>query len=279
VAIFLTRLTCQPADLADLRKAFDHLKEVSKEEINKLYLTKCPKCQSDAITTHTIWQFEGEQSTKAKPLETWYKCLNPHCNPKGEKSGEKLVEDDDLAKLQQIEEMEIPYWYPQTRLYYPDGTPFKEGTHLEDIDSVSSLFTKRNLIALSTLLHGIEALANGIAKDLMKLAFSSTLAQVSRLVIVIERTKAGELKEKRQAGGWIRPRFWVPAKHFELNVWDSFENRYQAVLKGKEESNRDITDYQQAEEIDDLLSGKANILLMNESALTALPCANCRIIV
>lgn len=270
VAIFLTRLTCQPADLTDLEKAFDHIKEITKEEINKLYLTKCPKCQSDAITTHTIWQFEGKQSAKEKPLEIWYECQNPNCNPKGGKSGEKLVEDYDLAKLQQIEEMEIPYWYPQTRLYYPDGTPFKEGTHLEGIDSVPSLFTRRNLIALSTLLHEIEALPNGIAKDLMKLAFSSALAQVSRLVIVIERTKAGELKEKRQAGGWIRPRFWVPAKHFELNVWDSFENRYQALLKGKEESNEDIPLYQRAKDADDLINGKANILLMNESALTAL---------
>jgi 16S rRNA G966 N2-methylase RsmD len=270
VAIFLTRLTCQPADLADLQKAFDQLKGTAKEEINKLYLTRCPKCQSDAITTHTIWQFEGEQSTNAKPLEIWYKCLNPHCNPKGGKSGGKLVEEDDLVKLQQIEETTIPYWYPKTRLYYPDGTLFKEGTHLEGIDSVPSLFTKRNLTALSLLLREIEALPDGVTRDLVKLAFSSTLAQVSRLVIVIERTKAGKLKEKRQAGGWIRPRFWIPAKHFELNVWDSFENRYRAVLKGKEESNEDITDYRQAEETDDLLGGKANILLMNESALTAL---------
>ena len=266
VAIFLTRLTCQPVDLADLQQAFDDIKEKAKGEINKLYLTKCPKCQADAFTTHTIWQFEGKQSTKAKPLEIWYKCPNPYCDTKGE----KLVEDDDLAKLQQIEETVIPYWYPQTRLYYSDGTPFKEGTHLEGIDSVSSLFTKRNLIALSLLLHEIETLPAGITKDLMKLAFSSTLAQVSRLVIVIERTKGGELKKKRQAGGWIRPRFWIPDKHFELNVWDNFENRYQAILKGKEESNKDITHYQQAKDIDDLLSGKANILLMDESALSAL---------
>ena len=85
VAVFLTRLTCQPTDLADLQKAFDRLKETVKEEINKLYLTKCPKCQADAITTHTIWQFEGKESTKTKPLEIWYKCQNPHCNSTGEK--------------------------------------------------------------------------------------------------------------------------------------------------------------------------------------------------
>ena len=266
VAIFLTRLTCQPADLSEFQKAFNHLKATVKEKIKELYLTECPKCQSDAITTHTIWQFESEQSTKEKPLEIWYKCQDPYCNSQGE----KLVEDDDLVKLQQIEERGIPYWYPQTRFYYQDGTPFKEGTHLEGIDSVPSLFTKRNLTALSLLLHEIETLPDGITKDLMKLAFSSSLAQVSRLVIVIERTKAGELKKKRQAGGWVRPRFWIPDKHFELNVWDNFENRYQAVLKGKEESNKDIPFYLQAKDIDDLIDGKANILLMNESALSAL---------
>jgi 16S rRNA G966 N2-methylase RsmD len=263
VAIFLTRLTCQHANLTQLQKAFERIKGSVKEEINKLYLTKCPKCQSDAITTHTIWQLEDKHPAKTKSLEIWYQCLNPYCNSKGE----KLVEDDDLAKLQQIEEMEIPYWYPQTRLYYPDGSAFEKK---EKLDSIDELFTKRALIALSLVYHEIEALAEGVVKDLMKLAFSSTLPQVSRMVIVIERTKAGELKKKRQAGGWIRPSYWAPAKHFELNVWDNFENRYQAMLKGKEESNKDITRYQQAEDIDNLLSGKANILLMNESALSAL---------
>jgi len=272
VAIFLTRLTCQPADLTDFQKAFDHIKEKAREEINKLYLTKCPKCQSDAITTHTIWQFEDKQSTKARPLEIWYECQNPSCNPKGGKSGEKLVEDYDLAKLLEIEKEDTPFWYPQTRLYYPDGTPFKEGTHLEGIDSIPSLFTKRALIALSLLYHEIDGLPVGVVRDLMKLTFSACLPQASKLVFVIERRgkMTGAIKETEEVGSWARPRYWVPPKHFEINVWDCFENRFEKTLRGKEESNEDIPLYQQAKDADDLINGKANILLMNESALTAL---------
>ena len=259
VAIFLTRLTCQPVDLSDLQEAFDHIKKTTKEGINKLYLTKCPKCQADAITTHTIWQFESKQSSKAKPLEIWYQCLNPYCK---NRKGEKLVEDEDLASLQQIEETAIPYWYPQTRLYYPDGTPFKEGTHLEGIDSIPALFTKRALIALSLLYHEIEALDDGVVRDLMKLTFTASLAQASNLIPVIQDGEAGK--------SWARPRYWVPPKHFELNVWQCFENRFEKTLRGKEESNKDITDFQQAKDVDDLLNSKANVLLMNESALSAL---------
>jgi DNA modification methylase len=259
VAISLTRLTCQPVDLSDLKKAFDQLKETVKEEINKLYLTKCPKCQSDAITTHTIWQFEGEQSTKARPLEIWYKCLNPHCNPKGGKSGKKPVEDDDLAKLQQIEEAEIPHWYPQTRLYYPDGTPFEKK---EKLNSIDELFTKRALFALSLLYHEIQGLPEGVVKDLMRLTFTASLAQASKLIPVIHEGTAGK--------SWARPSYWVPPTNFEINVWHCFENRFEKTLRSKEESNEDIPFYQQARNVDDLINGKANILLMNESALTAL---------
>ena len=258
VAIFLTRLTCQPVDLREFRKVFEYIQGTVREKVNELYLTKCPKCQSDAITTYTIWQFEGEQSIKEKPLEIWYKCQNPYCHS----HGEKHLEDNDLAKLQQLEEIEIPYWYPQTRLYYPDGTAFKEGTHLEGIDSIPSLFTKRALICLSMLYHEIESLPKGVVKDLMKLTFTAALAQASKLIPVIHGGEAGR--------SWARPRYWVPPKHFEINVWDCFENRFEKTLRGKEESNEDITFYEQAKDADDLLEEKANILLVNESALSAL---------
>ncbi len=255
MAIFLTRLTCQPVDLSDLQKAFEHIKETAKEEINKLYLTKCPKCQSNAITTHTIWHLEDKHPTKTKPLEIWYKCQNPYCDSKGK----KLLTDDDLARLQQLEETGIPYWYPQTRFYYPDGSAFEKK---EKLDSVDELFTKRALVALSLLYHEIEGLAEGVVKDLVKLTFTASLALASNLIPVIQEGKAGR--------SWARPSYWVPPKHFELNVWDCFENRFEKTLRGKEESNRDISHYQQAEDIDELLDGKANILLMNESALSAL---------
>ena len=255
VAIFLTRLTCHPVDLEDLKGAFDRITKRVKDKINELYLTKCPKCQSDAIATHTIWQFESKQSTEPKPLEIWYKCLNPYCNSKGK----KLLGDEDFAKLQQIDESDIPYWYPQTRLYYPDGSAFEKK---EKLDSIDELFTKRALIALSLLYHEIETLAAGVVKDLMKLTFTASLAQASNLIPVIHEGTAGK--------SWARPSYWVPPKHFEINVWDCFENRFEKTLRGKEESSKDITHYQQAEDIDDLLNGKTNILLMNESALSAL---------
>lgn len=252
VAIFLTRLTSQPVDLSDFQKAFDHIKETAKDKIYELYLTKCPKCQSDAITTHTIWQLEAQHPNKTKPLGIWYHCQNPYCDSKGKKP----LTDEDLVKLQQIEETEIPYWYPQTRLYYPDGSAFEKK---EKLDSVNELFTKRALVALSLLYHEIEDLPESVDKDLMKLTFTASLAQTSNLIPVIHEGTAGR--------SWARPSYWVPPKHFEINAWDCFENRFEKTLRGKEESNKDITRYRQAEEVDDLLNGKSNILLMNESAL------------
>jgi len=96
----------------------------------------------------------------------------------------KKPDEDDIQKIKAIQNTDVPHWYPKDRLCYPDGTDFKEGTHIEGINSIESLFTRRNLIALSILYHQIELVDDGIVKDLLKFRFTSMTHLASKMTPV-----------------------------------------------------------------------------------------------
>lgn len=67
----------------------------------------------------------------------------------GKKRYEKRPDEEDLALIQRIEEMEIPYWFPTDRM--PDGynTAQPKGSH--GFTHVHHFYTKRNLWCLSAV--------------------------------------------------------------------------------------------------------------------------------
>jgi len=72
------------------------------------------------------------------------------------------------------------------------------------------------------------------------LAFTASLQQTSRLVIVIGNRgskggKKGKSTRSVEVGSWGRPSYWYPEDHFEVNVWNTFENRFKKVLRGKKQ--------------------------------------------
>ncbi|MFQ6072130.1 MAG: DNA methyltransferase, partial [Methanosarcinales archaeon] len=121
------------------------------------------------------------------------------------------------------------------------------------------LFTKRNLIALSILYNEIEKIKDNKIKDLMKFVFTSALAQVSKLNSI-------DLREKRRgmSRGWTIHSYWIPVGYREENVWNSFVNRYKKILKGKEQSNKEIKKYKEAKDFKDLRN--KNILILTQTA-------------
>ena len=48
------------------------------------------------------------------------------------------------------------------------------------------------------------------------------------------RKKNVEELPKAEVGSWVIG-YWVPEEHFEINVWNCFENRFKRILKGEEE--------------------------------------------
>ena len=215
---------------------FRNIEKKIKEKIYRLYRTNCAKCKKEVIIEAVIWEND-------KPKENRYSC---NCSKGTQWKG---VTASDLKRLKDIENKTIPYWYPKNELIWNSRVNVRQG------EKVCELFTKRNLLALSMILNEIEKVGNEKIRDLLKFTFSSALAQASKLVFVYR------MKERnRDVGGWATRGYWVPNECFEINAWNCFEERFNKILRGKEESNNLIKEYKEAKNFNELNDG-ANILI------------------
>jgi DNA modification methylase len=296
ISIFVTRLTLAPVDIDDLKKAFCRIENVAKKKIELLYQTTCPFCKKKATITHAIWSdvveckgckekivvvdenykirdkcncgenIDMENVVGEQLLEIGYECSL--CIKKAKKTVRFLTkkpDSDDCRLISEISETPIPFWVPSdAELKYDNGKLFQEGTHRTDIVKVTDLFTRRNLIALSMLYQAIEELENSIEKDLMKLAFSGNLHNVSKLNVVHHLRLRSGVHPSR---GWVMHRYWVPPVRIELPVWFYFVERFKHVLNGKTESNSVIPVYKEANSYASLEDSRSNALVISHSAL------------
>ncbi|QZT35200.1 hypothetical protein HUR95_08345 [Caldalkalibacillus thermarum TA2.A1] len=111
----------------------------------------CPSCGAE----HTKRSVERAWETKFDPAinETvrQAKQVPVFINYSvGYKRFEKQPDTADLALIQKIEEMEIPYWYPTDRM--PEGEESRRNDRL-GITHVHHFYTKRNLWVISKLVH------------------------------------------------------------------------------------------------------------------------------
>jgi DNA modification methylase len=246
IATFITRMTVVPVDLNEFQNEFERIKQNVKDKINFYYRTTCSTCNRDALVLCTIW--DGSM-----PTHLWYKC--EHCK----KTKKREVTEDDKSFLSEIDESEVPYWYPTDDLIFVGQETrrlLKAG-----LSNFHQLFTKRALIALSILYHAIEQIKNTETKDLMKLVFSSFLAQVSKMVPQREgATLSGNV-------GWTVHSYWVPPASREFNVWLSFENRFRKVKKGKMEASKEIPKVQEATTTEEFFKHDKNLLVRTRSAI------------
>jgi len=240
IATFITRATLLPVDPIDIEMEYYRIRNTVEYNINELYLMQCTQCGATAVGTHFIW--EGDIIKKI-----WY-----HCTVCGERKGVKKPDQADHERVRTIEGQQIPYFYPKTPLYENPRLNAYSGM------TVADLFTKRNLMALSILLHEIEKVKDNLIKDVLKFTFTSCLAQASKMIFVIKnrgRTSGNARYEKEEVGSWVTG-FWIPNERFELNVWRCFENRFRKVLNGKKEVFIHLnSSYLEVETLEDLIQG------------------------
>jgi len=252
VSTEITRLTLKPVDLGQLRQAFGRVAGRVKDRILELYETRCRKCRHTFPFTCTVWD-------KGKCIEMRYeKC--PRCGDRQEK--DCPPDRADKALLQKIERMRIRSWYPQNRLYYPDGTPFKEKQRYESLDQ---LFTKRNLTALAWLMEAIEEEYHRDLKDFLKIAFTSMVHLCSRM-----RPEDQPGRRPFSGAGWTQHSYWFAQRFIEVNVWDTFERAVigrQGLIDAKSESNQHYSNVKFAQRLDDVLQGRADVYVHSGDCL------------
>lgn len=276
-ATFITKNYCSPQDIAALHTAFSKLTEMVRKEIDWLYETCCDRCGGKAQTTTVIYSqvfqcprclekvplfdcVEADSTTlKGKPKKVNvcprcfrkghtevirsqgekfgsypvlvnYRCLNG-CSPaKGSRqhndaddTKRRFFKDFDLRKIEEIESATIPHPYP---VGY-DMTGFsryqRDALFYYNVKEVADLFTKRNLWALAAIMDA----ASKLDCDTLRFCFSAMCLFVSRM----HQDNSGT------GGNITKGTYYLPQVFKDMQVFDSFERKWNAIVKGVEEIN------------------------------------------
>jgi len=253
ISIFITEQLLNKIPTQKLLLTYQKLKSSVKEQIDGLY--KIKRNGEEFTGTHFIWEQD-------ELLEIWYQERNG--------KGTKIIdfptsEDKNLA--QSFTYNEIPYYYPQKRFFHNPRINAYRDKHIYD------LFTPRNLLGLSILLHAIERIEDINIKNLFKFVFTSSVGQASKMVFIVKRrgkykNNNGSNLERKEVGSWVIG-YWVPKENFEINVWNCFENKFRKTLKAKSQQYSKSYQVKKADHFIDLLDDK-NLLLINSPSQKAL---------
>ncbi len=242
MATFITEMTLTPVNLLHLQWAFEDIQAGCEERISELFTTTCNHCGRSGVIDFVIR--ENDAATQ----------IGYSCNCSRQRLF-KEPDEEDKRLDSHMEDMEVPFWYPENvELPLIQKERFKY---------VHELFTKRNLIALSTIFHYIERLEDERVRNMMRLAFSAALDKCSRLK-PLSRPKDGSsycLSE-----GWLAVRFYCPISWQEVNPWKAFVRSFERVYAGKRESNALLPNIALGSTYDDLCSKNANVAILSGSA-------------
>ena len=186
------------------------------------------------------------KNNKDEPLKI--KLMNPNSKKMFEYELNNAEKKDFIDAEKDIK---LIYWFPNNKLIKNSRISVKEKMKISD------LFSKRALLCHSYLYKLICELPETNEKKLFKLAFTSNLANCSKLVPPI--TSRGEMSQ----GAWMTG-FYIGEKYLENNVFHYFENRMNKVIKGKKDyikiykSKKNTGDYYITNEDAKKLSIKSN---------------------
>ena len=235
VSTFITEKTTKPIDIKLLEKEFKSIKQKTKSRIDELYEIHCPECGDKVIVTHSIWK-------KETPIKMWFDCKK--CN----KKQILPVSDEFISKMNEVNSREVPYWYPDNKMFENSRINVKKN------QKISDLFTHRNLIAASIIYNEIEQILDSEIREMMKFVFTSAVPQMTKLMFVIKKRSKNDGIEKEELGSWVAG-YWMPDDHFELHALRFLENRFKRIKKGKEECIK-IKKYEE----------NSNVFYFNDSA-------------
>ena len=252
LATYVTRMEVQPVDLEVLQQAFNGVKRNVKRQIMSMYRTTCSKCGSEAVADWLEWEEPQIQILRLK-----YEC--PVCGYSGEKK--PTPADKELARRiaegfdSTVEREHLSF--PRNPIPPGDKTA---SLFSQNLNNFADLFTKRNLLALAILRKEIDSLGETCG-DFLRFVFSSSLKWASR-----QSHLRGDIVE-----GWALHAYWIYPKSLEINVWNTFERRWQAVKRGKRYSNRVIEECRFGETFEDLRTRATCLILTRTSADLPLP--------
>jgi DNA modification methylase len=183
----------------------------------------CPHCYKQGHKERIRSQSEKFGSV---PVATSYIC-HSGCKPKRafrshndvNENAKNCFHNSDLAKIKEIEESAIPYWFPKGYTMKGFSRYQRDALFYYEVEEVADLYTKRNLWAIAAVRHAISKVANEHVRDFLHFGLNAALLGVSRMV--------------RASNTATMPgTYYMPQVSKEVHVWESFENKTEVALKG-----------------------------------------------
>jgi|GEM_PF-3678991 len=247
LAIFITKTSLKPVRLVSLESAFRSVMDDVIPVISPWYETSCKNCGETVQISYLVHEGSDQDLRGETPLQISYRC------PCMVRTQTKDPDRKDYRLAKAANQLETTDWYPEDLALPHIRHGFREAGHIKD------LFSNRNLFSLTKIYASIFQHSSGIVRDCLLLAFSSSLAQCSRLCGVDRRGR------HTSAMGWILTSFRVMKHHVEKNPVEAFTHAFRRVLKGKTEANRVLTTYSEATTANEVFDAQATALIRTAS--------------
>jgi len=257
LSAFIIENTISNVKTEEIISEFENIKRKLEKTINSLYETTCPKCGKKATILAAVWKRENGKETLNE-----IRCVCQDCKRYSAKPTKH-----DINKFKESEKLKLK-WFPDRKLSY-NGKKFKEGTHQPEYETIESLFTKRNLYALTLIFDEIKKTENKKLQNAFKFAFTSMAHLASKMCPVAKEGGKGHWSALSTTSFWPVHRYWIPPVFMESNVWMLFESSVlgkQGIVKGKEDAASHVQNVKAAKDFEDLETG-ANHLIKTQSVL------------
>jgi hypothetical protein len=251
VAIELASLIADPPSATEMQRAFTEVESKVRAKIDESYLL-----MNGMIATHYLWQ--GNEL-----IRVWVKGGN------GKLRLELEPADADRAMIEQFRDYHLEALRP-LKLFRNSRINSFENMQWGD------LFTERALRNIELLRNAILKVSNARIRRALLMILTAASGQMSKMVFAIEKrgkTSGAGGNGRVEVGSWVIG-FWRPELHFEVNVWNCFENKAQALLRGLQRESRYHQPPRMSERPSDVVAGRAEFSLLNADAaelLTLLP--------
>lgn len=180
----------------------------NEETLKYWYSSHCPKCGEECKIVSTL------RSKTNIPLMNKVKCKCSRA------AIEYKLSQHESEEILNLEAALIVDEHPTSKL-------IRNG-RISALDNMTTddLFTKRTLQCHTQLINSIHAIQDDAVRNLAKLAFTSNLANCSRLVPPIKT------RGPMAPGAWMTG-FYVGETYLENNVFHYFKNRVYKIISGK----------------------------------------------
>lgn len=233
-------------DPTTVRKAASDAMGRAQARLGPVYSVVCASCGEDGELAKTVWSYLVECNECHEPVNfydslkhaEWSKARMtcPHCSAsltgRAARVGEAPVVDyvKSACSKTQVEQPSSPdstdvdlsgAHYPHVEIT-PDREMYKaQSLGKSGLTTVASFYSKRNLLALSTLREEIEREPNTALRSKLLFAFTATLTRAS---------KRYQWSHKRPLNA-ANANYYVAAVFYEWNIFDLFDRKVDAVIK------------------------------------------------